>query len=151
MTALNWRENALYTSNFRAVSSSFTQMKKIIKLRFCRIFAQQVTYECVSARCEGVLLRSCEGRSRFISCPFWQKINIISANYGRLTGGHICPGPVKTTYCGAARSLGKVRSYCQGKRSCIIRATNSRFGDPCRGTKKYLEVRMLFTEQKERF
>ena len=72
-----------------------------------------------------------------------KKINILSANYGRLTGGHICPGPVKTTNCGAARSLGKVRSKCQGKRFCALQATNSEFGDPCVGTKKYLEVIMV--------
>lgn len=87
------------------------------------------------------LLRICEGRSHGIHCYGGKRIFIISANYGRLTGGHICGGPVRTTYCGAPHSLTKVRTACQGKQSCVLQATNSVFGDPCRGTKKYIEVR----------
>uniref|UniRef100_A0A3Q2WPK5 SUEL-type lectin domain-containing protein n=1 Tax=Haplochromis burtoni TaxID=8153 RepID=A0A3Q2WPK5_HAPBU len=34
----------------------------------------------------------------------------------------------------------KVADSCNGKRSCIIEASNSVFGDPCPGTYKYLEV-----------
>ncbi|KAL7399283.1 hypothetical protein ABVT39_022464 [Epinephelus coioides] len=34
----------------------------------------------------------------------------------------------------------KVAESCNGKNSCIIRASNSVFGDPCVGTYKYLEV-----------
>ena len=92
---------------------------------------------------ESLLLRICEGSSREISCRAPEKINILSANYGRLSGGHNCPGPVKTTNCGAAGSLGKVRSKCQGKQNCALQATNGQFGDPCVGTKKYLEVVMF--------
>ena len=104
-------------------------------------------YECVEKTvlcAENKLVRICEGRSQHISCPAPKKIDIISANYGRLTGGHLCPGPVRTTNCGAAGSIDKVRSKCQGKRSCFLQATNGQFGDPCRGTKKYLEVIMVY-------
>lgn len=85
------------------------------------------------------------GQSHAIHCNNGKEINIISANYGRLTGGHVCPGSIKTTNCGAAGSLTKVRNACQGKQECVLQATNNRFGDPCRGTKKYLEVRILPT------
>ena len=103
-------------------------------------------YECVEKTvlcAENKLLRICEGRSRQISCPAPKKIDIISANYGRLTGRHLCPGTVRTTNCGAAGSIDKVRSKCQGRQSCSLQATNSQFGDPCVGTKKYLEVTMV--------
>ena len=63
--------------------------------------------------------------------------------YDRLTGEEICPGQIKTTYCGAARSQAKVRTTCQGKPQCVLQATNSIYGDPCKGTKKYLEVRII--------
>ena len=96
-------------------------------------------YECVE---KTVLVRICEGRSQLISCPAPKKIDITSANYGRLTGPHLCPGPVKTTNCGAAGSIDIVRNKCQGKQSCFLQATNGQFGDPCVGTKKYLEVIM---------
>lgn len=88
------------------------------------------------------VLRICEGHSHAIHCSSGF-IKIISANYGRLTGGHICGGPIKTTNCGAAGALGKVRSTCQGWSNCVLQATNSVFGDPCPGTRKYLEVRYL--------
>lgn len=104
----------------------------------------EVRYECVEKTvlcAENKLLRICEGRSRQISCPAPKKIDIISANYGRLTGRHLCWGRVRTTNCGAAGSIDKVRSRCQGRQSCSLQATNSQFGDPCVGTKKYLEIR----------
>ena len=113
------------------------------------ISVQQISFECVpkSQLCfqDSVLLRICDGRSQTISCPFCKpKINIISANYGRLTGGHICLGPVKTTNCGAVGSLDKVRHACQGKKSCNLTASLLVFGyDPCLDTKKYLEVRVF--------
>ncbi|XP_020611808.1 rhamnose-binding lectin-like isoform X2 [Orbicella faveolata] len=103
----------------------------------------QVTYQCVYTTRPEVLLRICEGLSRTVRCYRGKKINIIEANYGRLTGGQICPGPIKTTYCGAARSQAKVRTACQGKPQCVLQAKNNIYGDPCRGTKKYLEVGII--------
>ena len=88
------------------------------------------------------LLRICEGLSRTISC-YGKRINIIEANYGRLTGEQICPGQIKTTYCGAARSQAKVRTACEEKSQCFLRVTNSIYGDPCKGTRKYLEVGII--------
>lgn len=102
----------------------------------------QVTYQCVLTIRPEYLLRICEGLSHSIHCSGRRRrINIIEANYGRLTGGQICPGSIKTTYCGAARSQAKVRKTCQRKSQCVLEATNSIYGDPCKGTKKYLEVR----------
>ena len=105
-------------------------------------------YECVpkSQVRDSVLLRICEHRAQTIRCPSCKpKINIVSANYGRLIGGHICGGPVRTvrtTNCGAAGSLDKVKRSCRGKRSCRLTASNGIYGDPCVGTYKYLEVRV---------
>lgn len=102
----------------------------------------EVSYKCVSkAGCRGKLLQICEGSSYAFHCHGNKRIKIVSANYGRMTGGHICGGPIRTTNCGAAGALRKVRRSCQGRSRCLLRATNGRFGDPCIGTKKYLEVR----------
>lgn len=100
----------------------------------------EVRYQCVHTARPEFLLRICEGYSHSIHC-FRRSINIIQANYGRLTGGQICPGVIKTTYCGAAWSQARVRKECEGKQHCLLQATNSVFGDPCYGTTKYLEVR----------
>ena len=82
----------------------------------------------------------CELSSHKIQCD-GSKIYIESANYGRKIGGPTCGGPIRTHNCGAAGSLGKVRKDCQGRSSCVLQATNNKFGDPCGGTKKYLEVK----------
>lgn len=52
-----------------------------------------------------------------------------------------CPnsGP-KTTNCRAANSDKVVSKKCNGKSGCHVPANNHYFGDPCRGTVKYLEV-----------
>ena len=85
-------------------------------------------------------LQFCEGDSHVLTCGAW-KINILSANYGRLTGAQVCGwGGTKTTNCKANGVLAKVQAHCQGYSHCTLRATNSEFGDPCRGTYKYLEV-----------
>ncbi|XP_078353646.1 L-rhamnose-binding lectin CSL3-like [Oculina patagonica] len=103
----------------------------------------EIKYKCVhkTELCgEGLLLRVCEGTRQAIRCEAPTKINIVSANYGRLDRGN-CPGPIKTDNCGAAGSLSKVRRDCQGKRECVLHATNGQYGDPCVGTRKYIEVR----------
>ena len=82
----------------------------------------------------------CENDSHVLTCGSG-KIDILSANYGRLTGAQVCGwGRIKTTYCKANGALAKVRAHCQGRSHCTLRATNSEFGDPCPGTYKYLEV-----------
>ena len=107
-----------------------------------RLSQTQVTYSCVSSSgLDGRLVQVCEGGSLSIHCQSNKKINILTANYGRLTGAHICGGPIRTTNCGAAGALGKVRDDCQGRSGCTLIANNGKFGDPCFGTSKYLEVR----------
>ena len=87
-------------------------------------------------------LQFCEGDSHTLSCAHHNKrINILSANYGRLTGAQVCGwGAIKTTTCKANGALAKVQGHCQGRSQCTLRATNSEFDDPCPGTYKYLEV-----------
>lgn len=69
-----------------------------------------------------------------------QEINILRATYGRTHTSSVCGGPVKTTWCHAGSSMRVARHRCQSQRSCTLHALNSAFGDPCFGTKKYLEV-----------
>lgn len=96
---------------------------------------------------EGFLLRACEDDSLSINCP--GEIYIISANYGRLTGGHLCPGQkTSNTNCGAAGSLDIVRGECQGKQECTLEASNEVFGDPCVSIRKYLEVSIIQSKKK---
>ena len=87
-------------------------------------------------------LQFCESDSHTLSCAHYNKrINILSANYGRLTGAQVCGwGSIKTTNCKANGALAKVQAHCQGRSHCTLRATNGEFGDPCPGTYKYLEV-----------
>ena len=83
----------------------------------------------------------CEHRgSDRITCGSGTHIHVLWANYGRTVGGQTCPGAVYTTECRAGSSLSKVRQLCEKKTTCNLHASNSVFGDPCRGTVKYLEV-----------
>lgn len=75
-----------------------------------------------------------------IECPTG-KINIEYANYGR-TDGNVCSSrTISKTDCRAQDSEEIVKNECYGKTNCSIHASNSVFGDPCRGVIKYLEVK----------
>ncbi|XP_066284939.1 uncharacterized protein [Branchiostoma lanceolatum] len=91
------------------------------------------------------LVRVCEHQTLTIRCPAGRQINIVSALYGRTSRGYCSNGPIRTTSCRSSNSLARVRTSCQGKSSCSVRASNSVFGDPCVGTFKYLEVRYACT------
>ncbi|XP_068677694.1 L-rhamnose-binding lectin CSL3-like [Montipora foliosa] len=103
----------------------------------------EISYKCVPRTgLYGRLLQICEGSSVAIHCRGHKTINIMSANYGLLIDSRGCGGPVKATNCATlGRALSRVRRNCQGSSSCVLQASNSIFGDPCVGTKKYLEVR----------
>jgi len=78
-----------------------------------------------------------------VSCGSY-KILITAANYGRQNpGSQICPrkGADKNINCIGGRK--KVEDECNGKNSCTLPPTNKFFGDPCRGTYKYVFVRWV--------
>ncbi|XP_074615413.1 L-rhamnose-binding lectin ELEL-1-like isoform X2 [Acropora palmata] len=83
----------------------------------------------------------CEGRAAKLACKAGQKMKIVQARYGRSNKRTCKGGPIRTTKCKATKSLAIVRKYCHGKASCVLRANNSVFGDPCFGTYKYLAVK----------
>ena len=74
-----------------------------------------------------------------LSCSRPKRINVISANYGRLDG-QTCfhSGLVGNTNCRAGNSLSVVQAACQNKVNCGVSANNAFFGgDLCVGIKKY--------------
>ncbi|XP_062506270.1 L-rhamnose-binding lectin CSL3-like [Corticium candelabrum] len=78
-----------------------------------------------------------------LSCPIGYKITISEALYGR-TSHHPCAHKNRRNVnCRAVDSYSIVQSMCQGRRTCNVRASNSVFGDPCRGTHKYLQVKYV--------
>jgi len=84
----------------------------------------------------------CERNSGHLNCPNGTVIAIQNANYGRTEGASICRHPsIKTTNCVEPNSLSIVQGQCQGETSCVLKANNGIFGDPCYGTHKYLQVR----------
>ena len=86
------------------------------------------------------LTKVCEHNDLNIQCGKGKVITVTAANYGRTSNNPNCGGPIKTTSCNSSGALSKVSSECSGKQNCMIKASNSVFGDPCVGTKKYLEV-----------
>eukprot|EP00058_Branchiostoma_floridae_P012596 XP_002598084.1 hypothetical protein BRAFLDRAFT_85699 [Branchiostoma floridae] len=76
-----------------------------------------------------------------LSCVEGKTLLILDANYGRTSTDHACPCSTCRADCRAVNSLSVVRSACQGKRQCAVRAAYSIFGeDPCWGVQKYLEA-----------
>ncbi|KAH3789573.1 hypothetical protein DPMN_167756 [Dreissena polymorpha] len=85
----------------------------------------------------------CEHSTLYLSCPFYPRIYVYTANYGRTRGKSICDSsstPNHRVYCGSHTSTSIVQRMCNGKNLCNVPATNRVFGDPCRGIFKYLEV-----------
>ncbi|XP_033109824.1 D-galactoside-specific lectin-like [Anneissia japonica] len=89
-------------------------------------------------------LGTCENGRVSISCPFNRKIKIHCATYGRsVSTSKRCSTSsmrYQDTTCISQKSMSRAIQYCEGKRSCSISATNGVFGDPCVGTRKYLDV-----------
>ena len=88
----------------------------------------------------GVIVTICEHHKSTIHCVAGRNIKVLKASYGRHDRS-TCPHPsIRTTSCHAWSSFSVVRNRCDNKPSCELFASNSVFGDPCRGTYKYLKV-----------
>lgn len=92
-------------------------------------------------RCEMGHILICEGESGQLRCNKEGKINVLSANYGRLDS-HSCPHWMTTdTNCHSGNSLAQEQQIYQSNSTCELEATNVFFGgDPCMGTYKYLFI-----------
>uniref|UniRef100_A0A3Q1EY80 SUEL-type lectin domain-containing protein n=1 Tax=Acanthochromis polyacanthus TaxID=80966 RepID=A0A3Q1EY80_9TELE len=69
-------------------------------------------------------------------------LSVLRADYGR-HDKTTCTSTrpfFQTQYTCCSGPTGKVAERCNGRMSCSIKASNSEFGDPCRGTYKYLDV-----------
>ncbi|XP_074538261.1 L-rhamnose-binding lectin SML-like [Halichoeres trimaculatus] len=85
---------------------------------------------------------TCENSLAHLQCGDGLVISVQRAEYGR-GDRTTCTynrneAKVADVYCSHITS--KVADSCNGKNTCVIKASNSMFGDPCKGTYKYLEV-----------
>ncbi|KAI8500443.1 hypothetical protein Bbelb_220090 [Branchiostoma belcheri] len=81
----------------------------------------------------------CEGENKKLSCPAGETLLIDDAMYGR-TSSRVCSCPCDSVTCRAEMSLPAVWKNCQGVQDCTVTASDHIFGNPCRGTAKYLWV-----------
>ena len=93
----------------------------------------------------------CEGKNVNLFCEDEKVIQVVRANFGRISS-RICaagsradlfdvPMSSWSTRCIQPTSLRAVSSACRGQRShCSVEVSSAVFGDPCPGTPKYLEV-----------
>ena len=83
----------------------------------------------------------CEHDTFHLKCAIGQTISVSLALYGRQKSNVCTDGPnLQTNNCVAVTSLDVVKEKCEGRETCDIQASNGVFGDPCRGTFKYLEI-----------
>lgn len=81
----------------------------------------------------------CESRKLKISCHSGESIKFVYGMYGHDGNVSIC-GYDKHVACASTTSLSTLKKKCANKQSCKLFASNSWFGDPCVGVKKYLKV-----------
>uniref|UniRef100_A0A673WAW1 L-rhamnose-binding lectin CSL3-like n=1 Tax=Salmo trutta TaxID=8032 RepID=A0A673WAW1_SALTR len=85
----------------------------------------------------------CEGSDSQLLCDQGE-IHIQRANYGRRQHDVCSIGrpdnQLTDTNCLSQSSTSKMAERCDGERQCIVKVSNSVFGDPCVGTYKYLDV-----------
>ncbi|XP_067428119.1 protein eva-1 homolog C isoform X1 [Thunnus thynnus] len=87
----------------------------------------------------------CEEERMRLSCKRGMQIAVYSAMFGRTQQGTLeCPLHYRrapSVDCQSPVALQILTTHCQGKKSCLIRASTRDFGDPCySGTRKYLSV-----------
>ncbi|XP_028253017.1 protein eva-1 homolog C isoform X1 [Parambassis ranga] len=87
----------------------------------------------------------CEEERMRLSCKRGMQIAVYSAMFGRTQQGTLeCPPHHRratSVECQSSVALQVLTARCQGKKSCLVRASTRDFGDPCyAGTRKYLSV-----------
>ncbi|KAF0023623.1 hypothetical protein F2P81_024253 [Scophthalmus maximus] len=95
----------------------------------------------------------CEDERMRLSCKRGMQIAVYSAMFGRTQQGTLeCPlhhRRAPSVDCQSSVALHVLTARCQGKKSCLVRASTRDFGDPCySGTRKYLSV--IYTCDKKR-
>lgn len=82
-----------------------------------------------------------EGAAATLECPEGQRIESVAfGSYGTPSGE--CEN-FSAGACDAEGALEAIEGLCVGRTRCVVRATNSMFGDPCSQTVKQLAVEAL--------
>ncbi|XP_075940922.1 protein eva-1 homolog C isoform X2 [Anarhichas minor] len=102
-----------------------------------------VWYKCRPNEYESKVV--CEEERMRLSCKRGMQIAVYSAMFGRTQQGTLeCPlhhRRAPSVDCQSSVALQVLTARCQGKKSCLVRASTRNFGDPCySGTRKYLSV-----------
>ena len=82
----------------------------------------------------------CDGELVKIDCDGADVIEIVRANYGRLSGS-VCPGAGAASSCLHRATKAELDRRCGARRSCVLRASEATFsGSECPGVSRYLEI-----------
>ncbi|KAG8178837.1 hypothetical protein JTE90_016507 [Oedothorax gibbosus] len=100
----------------------------------------EVKYLCTPGN-KPVTAHVCEHNNLQMKCDAGKVIQLLEANYGRTTLDKCSSYSSDwNLHCKSNNSEEIIKNKCDQKRSCEIEASNSVFGDPCRGTMKYVEM-----------
>ncbi|XP_048094728.1 rhamnose-binding lectin-like isoform X2 [Alosa alosa] len=97
--------------------------------------------------------QGCEDRYTSLDCGS-DLIDVQLASYGRTdritcSDGRSCH-ELSNTSCSAPSSLSEVKKRCDGRMTCMVKASSLIFSDPCAGISKYLEVLYRCVSPEER-
>ncbi|XP_077371005.1 L-rhamnose-binding lectin SML-like isoform X1 [Festucalex cinctus] len=98
----------------------------------------QTNFTCLHA----ITCVACEESEAHLYCDEEREIFVYGAEFGRrdrrTCSKRRTPQETENIHCQHQTDI--VGKRCNGKNSCLIKASHDLFGDPCEGTYKYLEV-----------
>jgi len=104
----------------------------------------QVQYSCIHKARQPKLKQAvfCEGAGeRNIQCPAGQVLDIQSGFYGRMSKDYCTYNEGESLDCVAETSEQRIETKCSGKSICYLNPHNDVYGNPCEGTRKYIQVK----------
>lgn len=114
--------------------------KKIEKFDTMFVSLTAEKFNCIISGVAFFRKRACQTKRLRLACQPGFGIKIQFALYGRFSSRYCGWKFFFNKRCHSTKSMSEVKRICEDKTSCSIIASNQIFGNPCRGTDKYLEV-----------
>lgn len=108
----------------------------VVTTEYPPVYPQQKDQKIAFACQDSYIYLNCTGKG--------ERIRILLANYGRFSLIVCNQDGINEGWdlqCSSKKTLKVVGERCDGHQNCTFAASNAYFGDPCPGTKKYIEIR----------
>uniref|UniRef100_A0A224XD11 Putative rhamnose-binding lectin-like protein n=1 Tax=Panstrongylus lignarius TaxID=156445 RepID=A0A224XD11_9HEMI len=100
----------------------------------------EADYMCVNRELHPLRKIVCQNETMFLSCPKGQVIRILTAVFGKKDSRYCNQPGAYVTNCEAGGTLDYAKYMCDFRQNCTLNNMVNKFGDPCLGIWKYLDV-----------